>query len=171
MPAPQVSHENWERLEATTKLLLGAGRIDATALSFTQQLKYVVSHARPDSDGEAVAFCDVTPEYVNTHYLSDLGPSPTVIRYDPDGRDRPHRPEVPEVLLDATFAAAELEEPQLFVDDLSFDDALTVVLDGVGELLKYHRGFVLEPSEDEPDYDYQTGDNDEVQLGDWPQFA
>lgn len=171
MPTPQVSHRNWERVEAVAKVLLGAGRLDATALSFTQQLKYVVGHALPDSDGEAVAFRDSLPEFVNTHYLAHLGTSGAVARYDPSGRDRAHRPEVPEDLFDATFRAAELEEPQLFVEDLSYDDALTVVLDGLVDFLEWHRGYVLAPGEEKPDLDLTAGDSEKVRLGDLPQFA
>jgi hypothetical protein len=139
MAVPLVSHEHWERTRGVTQLLMGTHKVDAGSLSFARQLRQVVAGG---------SYRDVLDEYREQQesplrstqrggetelYHQEWGPDGVTLEITPDARDRPHRPEVPDDLVDDLDEVVLEDYPTVPVDAISFDEKLELLLEAAEE--------------------------------------
>lgn len=95
------------------------------SLSFQDRVETILKRSH-DIDGgfDEAARKNEPGEYVHRDFET-----PYRFRYRPDGRNRPHRPEVDDDLPEALAERLREENPRIPVEVLSFDDTLGAFLD------------------------------------------
>ncbi|MUV91141.1 hypothetical protein GJ629_15635 [Halapricum sp. CBA1109] len=128
MAVPSVSHRNWCRLQGITQFVIGTTSVHPGELSFADQLRACVDYA----DGVRH---NLRNDDLGGYTHAELR-TPYTFENDSTGRDRPHRPEVPEELMDDLVEALNNEYPELPVEDMDFNKQMDLLLD---PLAKYYR--------------------------------
>lgn len=137
MANPRVSPANWERLRALAQIDIGTDRVEAEQMGFTKQLEVVV--ADPESENSyrdeinKFKFGGKSPEGL-THADWEEG---VTVEIDPNHQRRPHRPYVPDDVVDKLKSAVKVEYPNVPVESYSFDDILGLYLDRKEAYLEY----------------------------------
>jgi hypothetical protein len=121
MPVPQVSHRNWERIRGLCQIHMGTTEVRADELTFAERLETVIQRN----------YSEVSED----EYLADWGPDGVVAVIDLEARDRAHRPEVPEELVEEVAEDAQFYS-RAPTDSLPFDRHLDIILERAEEWLE-----------------------------------
>lgn len=134
MPNPRVSPYNWERLRGLTQIDMGTDRVDAESVNFRDQLDVVVVEGRTyREDVEGFKSGNKDP----SQFYNPDWPDGVTVEIDPNHQNRPHRPYVPDELVEKLENAVEREYPNVPVQSYDFDDLLGLYLDRRQEHLEY----------------------------------
>jgi hypothetical protein len=132
MAVPAVSHDNWERTRALSQIAMGTLKVDSNSLSFSKQLERLLESGR--------AFIDEIEEKKEVKQTGPVDPGKLVhqqwedgitMEYSPGGRDRPHRPEVPDELVEELRKVVDELFPGVPADEFSANKLLGLYLDEV----------------------------------------
>jgi len=123
---PAVSHYNWERIRGMAQIHMGTEKVRAEELPFYQQLRKVTEMAPYH---EMIAEIEESGPMVHAGW----GDSGVLVVIRPSGRDRHHRPEVPEELVEEVEEVTGAEYPNIPVGSLAFDRQLELLLDRAEE--------------------------------------
>jgi hypothetical protein len=123
MAVPKVSHENWEKVRGLAQIEMETMQVKAGSISFAKQLEKITSRG--------VAFQEAIEDRETEQNRAKFKawPDGVKIRIHPDDRDRPHRPEVDDDLVEQLDETAAELFPGVPVEELSFDDTLGLVVD------------------------------------------
>ncbi len=124
MAVPHVSHDHWERTRGLAQFSMGTLRIDASKLSFQEQLASV---ARPE--GQDPYWEDIDEMEKSRKSYSHAEFDGEVVVTIEAGGGRTHRPEVDDELVEQLQESVSREYPNVPVDGLSFDDLLELLLE------------------------------------------
>ena len=139
MANPRVSPKNWSRVRGLTQIAIGTVRVNVENVSFSKRLEVMISEAKDETD-EVMRF------RVRDFKLGKESPSDYIITQWPEGvevkiypnhQKRPHRPYVPEEVVEKLESVVSDEYPQVPVEEYSFNDLLGLYLDRMEEYYAY----------------------------------
>ena len=94
MAVPQVSHRNWWLTQMNAQIALGNHEVDARNLSFAKCLE-LCGGKRTDGGYRNLQYSQEGYSHEN---WTDSG---TTVAWEAEARDRPHRPTVPDAIMDS----------------------------------------------------------------------
>lgn len=128
MPVPAVSHRNWERTRGLAQMKIGTWDIAATQFGFNKQLGML----QEGNYVEGIADVGVSSALGDsTHVHKSWGKGGVEVSVDYGGRDRAHRPEVEQEVVDELEEWVGEQYPVVPAESLDFDEQLDLFLDKV----------------------------------------
>jgi hypothetical protein len=118
VPTPTISHEAWERTKALAQIAIGTTSVDTKNLSFERCVEVLTEVPLLDTTNYADRYHEGFPHGVT-------------ISYEPDGRDRPHRPHVSGEVTQELVDKVKRQHEALPAEDFDFEDKLSILLDEV----------------------------------------
>jgi hypothetical protein len=117
------------------QLAIGTTSVSASKMAFADQVKKVASELK-HLDKEHERINQETDKHVGDCYDTNWGEDGATITYEPNGRDRPHRPSVDRETMKALDDALNQAKPTIPTDALTFEDKLKIALDESEKLQK-----------------------------------
>lgn len=145
MPVPAVSPRNWALCEGLAQIKMGTYDVDAGGLGFPKQVEMLADIPA----GELIEHIDekesqsgpFQPQYQARRqrggrtevYHNDWGKNGTTVHVSTGGREKDHRPDVPEDVIGQLDDWVAEQYQNVPVEALSFNDKLTLLTDKVSE--------------------------------------
>ena len=137
MVIPTISHRTWERTRGLAQIAMGTDKVAAETLSFSKQLELLLE-PEPGWYSERIEATE-EGDFYHTGY-----PDGEKVQIQPDERERPHRPELSEELLERLREQVDGEYYGVPAEALATDKLIELVLDKVEEYYAHLDCYLIE---------------------------